>query len=352
MITATINDVSVGQSGLGFNFLDLILPGVGTMIDKVSEQGKEKDGDKKSSGTGAIFCPEGQQANPQWAAIDPADRAQAAASGVQACIDKPDKKGGKGKGGKCHFRAGGRNHACTQDGFDRAVADARADAQRGMAPSLVLRIGTNSITLSACVMPGGQVYPGGMAMGMGIIPATMGPGGVMNCPTGYSVARNALNQVVCAPTTAATAAAAKSPSRRSRTRRGSSSRSRIHGIDGSPTMVDTFLQRTGRAPNIPGFEYQRYAPHTHGSSVAPKNGQCPPGSILWNNSQYTQPRCIPISEIAAGHTRGLASEATQQINALRRYVTKGQTMPNVPTWQQRRMPPMPSQIAGAFSGGW
>lgn len=255
---------------------------------------------RKANAPGFAVCPEGKIVNPQWAQILalPADqrddaKAQAAAAGVQACIDDP-KTTKKGTATGCHFIVGSQKFPCSSSGFDDAVAAARARAQQTGNRSFVLRFktdkGSKTVHMDACVTPQGNVSTSmispAVAAAAGVIPATQSSPGNFTCPTGYVVARNASDQVVCAPP-AAIAAAKKAASRtaargRSRTPvRGRATRGR--GIRGAG-LGDylSLVQSTARyAAPITRAATRLAVPLTYGPPV-PKwmAARLPPPSMI------------------------------------------------------------------------
>ena len=191
-----------------------------------------------------IFCPPGQMPNPQYTMIPEAQRAQAAMAGIQACI--PSTTAAATATVKAHFLVGSSKFPATTAGFEDGLAAARRDNRE-----LVLYIktpkSTRTISMKAAmtaIAAGAtvaQAAAAGTIAALPVVPATVGPGGIFTCPTGYTVARDANGAVVCAPPSTATSSVAKvaaakaAAATRSRNagRRGTTaraSRSRLRGL--------------------------------------------------------------------------------------------------------------------------
>jgi hypothetical protein len=97
----------------------------------------------------------------------------------------------------CYFvSATGVQHACNQDGFRAAYAEAKLLASRGQKPAFAVVVGGNRISLVRCVVPAGAPMPGA-------IPSAVPAAG--QCPPGSVMSRDAFGRAVCVPQAAGAA---------------------------------------------------------------------------------------------------------------------------------------------------
>jgi hypothetical protein len=395
----------VAQLGGGFDLMSLLNP-AGEAVKSFQEGEVQKakiQADAAAAAAAAMptACPTGMQPNPQWAAIPPQARAQAAAQGIQACIP-----GGPATGIKLRIRfvGAGRTYSGTSDGFANALQAARAQPGGGVVIRItVLQDGKSilrrSVSLAAAVQPSGAVAYGpgapGAAPAAAVVAATPGPGGVFSCPPGYVIARDQAGNVVCAPPSVAAAAgglpggpgvaAEGATTRRAgrggrgggRVARGRGRGGRLRGWGlGDPAPADRRAQiaTLQQVLTTAGFPTPVTGTLDNHLLEALNNWLATVGRPMITMSELAvAPNLGPIiSQIAATLRGGLGglethrdieyleNRWTRYMDAIKRYPhaptmpalgIRSYAAPKPPGWMQQSLPPPAMTFAGAFGTG-